>query len=477
MSWAGRQSRPSSSVLDRILGKSVPLWLVIAIVLFFALATVTISWQVMRAAFTSDERPLAQAAMAVATFPHQVKSVFGEIGRILSGEPDYDDIRAYPPDQSWSDFSLVQSKLEGVGEGLLVRHGPGKPERGWRVIAGAFRIHGSPLTAAVLLSPDLEIVHYWPLVEDGVPKANPPLHKMPHGLSVLSDGSVIYNFDGGVSLHKKDKCGRTVWALPGRYHHSVTLDDTETTVWSHRDEPNGDRSERMKLVQVATADGKILKEISAADIIAANPDIDILELRRLHVPDLHGNPPGEVGRWMHDPIHFNDIDPLPRALADRFPMFSPGDLLISARELNLLFVMDPATLAIKWWQVGATIRQHDGDWDADGQISAFNNRMSRGHSTITKIDPSTFARTVPVDGRKMNFYSRHRGSHQPLPGGGWLISSTQQGRILEVSANGEVALDFYNRLNEGKIAYSILAKAIFLPEDAVKPGAFQCGEN
>jgi hypothetical protein len=332
------------------------------------------------------------------------------------------------------------------------------------------------------VSPDLEIVHYWPLVEDGVTEANAPLRKMPHGLAPLSDGSVIYTFDGGASLHRKDKCGRTLWSLPGRYHHSVTPNDTGTTVWTHRDEPKseateGDRSQTMKLVEVATADGTIVREFSAADIIAANPDIDILELRRLHVPDNRGNPPGEVGPWMHDPIHLNDIDPLPQALADRFPMFSPGDLLISARELNLIFVMDPATLAIKWWRVGATIRQHDGDWGADGQISVFDNRMSRGYSTITRIDPSTFARTVAVDGRSMDLYSRHRGSHAPLPGGGWLISSTQQGRILEVSSDGEVALDFQNRLNEGNIDFSILSAAAFLPEDAINPGALQCGEN
>ncbi len=479
MRWMALQSRPSPSALDRILGRSVPLWLVVAIVLFFAVATVSFGWFVQRAAFVRDDRPIAQAAMAIATFPTEVKAVFIELGRLLSGQPDYGPIRAYPPDQSWSGFTPVASKLEGVGEGLLVRQGPGAPARGWRVIAGALQIHGSLQTAAVLLSPDLEIVHYWPLIEDGAidVKYGPPLRKMPHGFSMLSDGSVIYNFDGGASLHRKDKCGRTIWAIPGDYHHSVTPDDTETTVWTHRDSHGGDYAERMKLVQVAIADGKVVREISVPDIIAANPDIDILEVRRLHTPDKQGNSGGRRGPWMHDPIHLNDIDPLPRSLADRFPMFSPGDLLISARELNLIFVMDPATLAIKWWQMGATIRQHDGDWNADGQISAFNNRMSREYSTITRIDPATLARTVAVDGRNMDLYSRHRGSHQRLPNGGWLIASTQQGRILEVSPEGEVALDFYNRLTEDKSVYSILSGSVFLPEEAVNLQAFQCGEN
>jgi Arylsulfotransferase (ASST) len=477
--WMALQSSTSPSALDRVLGKSVPLWLVAAIVLVCVIGAVSFGWFVKRAAFVRDERPLAQAAMAIASFPTEAKEVVLDLGRLASGEPDYRPIRAYPPDQSWSEFAPVASKLEGVGEGLIVRRGPGTPARGWRVIAGVLQIRGSLQTAAVLLSPDLEIVHYWPLIEDGKIDANfqAPLRKAPHGLSMLKDGSVIYTFDGGNSLHKKDKCGRTVWALAGDYHHSVTADDTGTTVWTHRDEPSGDHAERMRLVQVATADGKIVREISAADIIAANPDIDILELRRLHTPDKAGNSAGRLGPWMHDPIHLNDIDPLPRSLADRFPMFAPGDLLISARELNLIFVMDPATLAIKWWQVGATMRQHDPDWDADGQISVFNNRMSRAYSTITRIDPATLKRTVVLDGLSMNFYSRHRGSHQPLPNGGWLVASTQQGRILEVAPDGKVALDFYNRVAGDTPMFTTLSSSIFLPAEDVAPEAFACGEN
>ncbi|MEZ5830571.1 MAG: arylsulfotransferase family protein [Dongiaceae bacterium] len=426
----------------------------------------------------NDERPLAQAALAVASFPRDAKAVFKEIARTASGEPDYDAVRAYPPKQAWAEFHSVRSRLVGIGEGLLVRRGPATPARGWRIIAGAIQIHGSLQTAAVLLSPDLEIVHYWPLIEDAEigMSYTPPLRKMPHGLAMLSDGSVIYTFDNGNSLHKKDVCGRTIWALPGKYHHSVTLDDTESTVWTHRDERTGDRARRMHLMQVATSDGKIVKDISVADIIAANPDIDILELRRLHTPDKLGNPRVELGQWMHDPVHLNDIEPLPRSLADRYPMFSPGDLLISARELNLIFVMDPSSLAIKWWVVGATIRQHDADWNRDGRISAFNNRMARGYSTIIEIDPVTLARSVVVDGRSTDFYSRHRGSHQRLPNGGWLISSTQQGRILEVAADGAIALDFQNQLTDGSQVCSMLSASLFFPEDSVDPGILECGE-
>lgn len=488
MRWQAVQFGPPPTALDRILGKSVPLWLVLAIVLLSALGTVAFAWYVKRAVLVADESPIARAAIKIASFPTDAKEVFAEIGRLASGSPNYTNIRAFPPEKLQSEFSPVGSSLEGVGEGLVVRRGPGMPARGWRVIGGIMQINGSLQNAAVLLSPDLEIVHYWPLVEDaaiGV-EFEPPLRKVLHGLTMLSDGSVIYSFDGGMSLHRKDKCGRTLWAIPGEYHHTVTPDETESTVWALRtdnvgetDEPSdtSDPAGDVKLVQVATADGKIVKEFTIADIIAANPEIDILELRRRHPPDLGGNAAGLAGQWLEDPIHLNDTDPLPSRLVDKFPMFSAGDLLISAREINLLFVIDPATLKAKWWHVGATIRQHDPDWQSDGTLSVFNNRTGRGYSDIVRIDPATGAASVTVDGRPIDFYTRRRGSHQPLPDGGFLIASTQQGRIIEVSADAQLALDFQHRVQEEGLAHTILSAGIFLPEGALNAGDFQCGEN
>ncbi len=463
-------------MLDRFLGALVPVWLVLALMLLMISSAVVFGWLVREAVLHEDEGRLSRAAVKVAAFPSDVKRVAAEVDRALTRSTDYSGLYAVPHDDAWKSAVAVPSATPVGIEGIMVRRGTATPVPGWRVLVGAFRIDGEIRNAAVMISPDLRIVHHWPLEEDGAVATRPqPIqHKFIHGFAILPDGSAIYSFDNGVSLHKKDLCGRTEWVVDGSYHHAVTADDEGRTVWTLRDEPEGEPPAKNRLVQIDVEEGRILRDISLADIIAANPDIDVLELRRPHGNDPGGNSAELPGRWLEDPFHLNDVDPLPAALADRFPMFAAGDLLVSAREINLVFVVDPQTLALKWWRVGATIRQHDPDWQPNGRITVYNNRMTRGYSEIVEIDPVTFARTVLVDGRQHGFYSRIRGKHQVLPDGGMLITASQQGRTLELSADGEMALEFHNVLDEAKPVLGALSEAMFFPADAFDIGGFRC---
>ena len=168
--------------------------------------------------------------------------------------------------------------------------------------------------------------------------------------------------------------------------------------------------------------------------------------------------------WTHDAFHPNDIDPLPEALVDLYPGFAAGDLLISLRSLNLVFVLDPDSREVKWWRAGLGRRQHDPDWNSRGTITNYNNNMHRRHSSIIEVDPHSMERRLRVDGADYDFYNWHRGKHDELPGGQFLITSPEQGRAFEVDADGRVIFDFHNAFSETHGPLGI-AEARFLPLD------------
>ena len=310
--------------------------------------------------------------------------------------------------------------------------------RGFRIIFGVFDF-GESLHGAILLDPDGKVQNTWRITQNDLPWPHKPDHMIfPHGFEVTRDGSIIVAYEAGNSLTKYDYCSRKRWQVEGGYHHSIDLFDEETFwVWGDT-EPQ--ETYGKKLMQMSVEDGSIIRTIKIVDIIRANPDSDILGIRQIDT---------ESGAtWANDPLHPNDIDPLPKELAGFYPDFAAGDLLVSMRSINLVFVLDPESLEIKWWRGGFGRRQHDPDWNARGTITIFNNNMHLGYSSIIEVDPRTMERRTLIDGADYGFYTRIRGKHQELSDGSILVTSPLQGRVFEVSPDGTVTFDFHNSFSE-----------------------------
>lgn len=443
--------------------KTIPIWLFLLCLLSGALFTVVFGWAVKSTVLGSDRSGFfGRAAVSVASFPTMVRNVFEEL------LPEIDKGARVPRTKiNLTDFFNVDQQ-PGIGvTGLLIRADKAAMVRasGWRILVGAFVIGGEVKNAALALSPGLEITKVWFLTESATngKEPRPGNRKFVHGFDIMSDGSVIFSFDGGVSLQRLNYCGVVVWATGGRFHHAVTLDDREVSVWSLL----GD-----EVVQVSTVTGKITRRFSMDDIAAANPTIDILEIRKRDENDGGVNSRNTSEKYLDQPFHLNDVDPLPRNLADLFDGFAAGDLLVSARSLNLIFVVDPDTLEVKWWRVGAVRRQHDPDWSQTGNIAVFDNRMSRDYSRIVSISPKSYRTKVIVDGRNSDFYSRVRGKHQFTAVGNLIVTSTQQGRVFEIDPNGKIVLEIFNtKPGSDKVNY-VVSQVIWLP-----PNAFEFAEK
>lgn len=303
-------------------------------------------------------------------------------------------------------------------------------ERGYRVIFGAFDFEET-LWGAILIDPDGRVINTWRLSTDEMPlSTEPAFRKNMYGVDILPDGSIIFIMhEAGGGIVKVDYCGRRTWTIDGSYHHAMTLTE-DGNFWTFE----GQQTDfDHVLAEFNATSGKLVRRIDMKDVRAANPDTHIFWL--------------QPSKKLPDAVHGNDIEPLPKALAGDFPQFSAGDLLISYKMVNLVFVLDPNTLKIKWWRIGPWNRQHDADWNKGGYISVFSNNQASDirYSNIVTINPRNFESRIPVKGAEYDLFSSFNGMHQITDTGATLATSSRQGRIVEVNADGKVVFEFVNQ--------------------------------
>ena len=262
-----------------------------------------------------------------------------------------------------------------------------------------------------------------------------------------STGTLFDNVS--TTIQAQDFCGKKLWTLSDVYsHHSI--------------EPTGDgyiwNFDNLFFEKRRVDDGVLVERFSIFDLIEANPDLHVLEPRlkldwkikdlgksKKAVMDFEELP--EIG--LFDPFHFNDITPLTESLSKKFPAFRPGDLLISARSLNLVFIVRPSTKKIIWYRFGLISRQHDPDFSPDGKISVYDNRTHNDYSHISELDVETNKISVLVDGKNFGWFNKGSGNHQILDDSS-IIFVDSFGRILHVDREGKVIFSFLNSFDENR---------------------------
>ena len=307
-----------------------------------------------------------------------------------------------------------------------------------------------------LIDTDGTIQHSW-LIDYPTIVGSGPSMTFPHGVKPLADGSLLVNFDLAYALARLDACGKPLWArTDGVYHHEISSTGNEFWTWFGEAGRVYDGNE---LVRFDPETGTLEERIHLVDdvILASDQNRIALAIGPDHVFDR-----GALIGKGRDDFHPNDGTPLPTAIADAFPMFNAGDLLISLRNVNMIAVVDRQTKAIKWHRQGPWIWQHDPDWHADGTISVFGNNPARLRSQIYVVDPASGTVSAPLeDGAP--FFTDIMGSHQRLPSGNWLITANRTGRVLEVTATGELVREIHNIINDDFSA--LIVRSEWLPAD------------
>ena len=321
---------------------------------------------------------------------------------------------------------LVEARTVGrkPGDDGFRVHAPGAAAPGFVLVAGLSPDQDVSFHAVTLYDTEGRQVHRWPVDYAMIdPDGLKPRNVMLHGLEVFEDGSLAVTFDAGNVLARIDACGRPMWTRDGAFHHSVTADG-EGGLWAWRDHD---------IVRLDAETGEVTYTLSLErQILTANGQEGVFTVRTF-ADD------GKAVRYEADPFHTNDVEPLRRDMADAFPMFEPGDLLISLREANLVAVVEPSEGRLRWWRHGPWHKQHDPDFQPDGTISVYDNRTGIGPSRILRVAPATGDISTVLEGTEQApFYSWQRGKHQFLPNGNILVTEAERGRVFEASPEGDL---------------------------------------
>lgn len=323
-----------------------------------------------------------------------------------------------------------------------------------------------------LIRRDGSVVRKWPLSYFGYfPDASflrtPPQSERnvdTHGTVLNPDGSVVVNFEYAGTV-KLDRCGATEWTVEAETHHSVEkaegggywvagrdyVESMRPGMYPPFTEMTASRTYKVDTIIRIDEDGRIVKTVSIPGLLLNGGLESVMTATGvIYVRD---------GSWDNELVHANKIAELDSRLAAQFPMFEAGDLAISLRQYNLVFVVDPDTWEIKWHQTGPWLRQHDPEFEADGTISVFNNNiywnaLGPGDvsgpdiprvSNIMKIDPATRQTRIVFGNRPgQEFVSVIRGKHDPMPNGG-LVTEFEAGRVFQYDDSGRIVWEYINR--------------------------------
>lgn len=358
---------------------------------------------------------------------------------------------------------LAERRYDGSG---VTTYDRDQVSDGYTLLAGFF----DELPEVRLIRLDGSIVQRWPVkyldlfpeTSHIFPKSDVPASNWNaaiHGVGISPEGSVVLNFDGKGTV-KLDRCGKVLWTVARMTHHSIDQ-SADGSYWAPSRHITEDEAEAHGHFQTPYRDDTILR-ISPDGEVISEVSVNKILIDNGLFSSLVANGSFETQMRAADVLHMNDIEELSDDDADRFALFSAGDLLLSLRHINMLLVVDPDDWQIKWYQSGPWLRQHDPDFQPDGTITVLNNNSDDtkrgdvlGGSTIMSVQPQSPGRNVSViygENDAQYFFTNTQGKHQLLENGNMLIAEYYAGRVLEVNSRGDIVWQYINYYDEENVA-------------------------
>lgn len=362
-----------------------------------------------------------------------------------AAEPGMDD-----PDEAARVLSLPYAS---TGRRAPAQHGVvfHDPDRTW----GTYNLYSSGHgPEAILVDMEGRFLHRWRLsYELAFPERDALDLPYWRRVRLLGDGSLVVLFQGG-GLIRVDQGSDLLWRLDrGTYNDlRIAADGTILTITkSLRRLPAFDDPVLEDAVLfVSPDDGRPLRQVSILGALLRSPYASVLDAR----------PPRA------DVLHVNTLEPIER---DDLPApFLRGRILFSAREPDLLGLLDVGEERVVWARQGPWLRQHEPRFLENGHLLLFDNQGGPGgRSRILELDPASLE--IAWSFAHPSFDSPQAGTCARLPNGNTLITSSEGGRAFEITRDGEVVWELVSPHRGGRDDELVAAlwEVIRLGEDAV----------
>jgi hypothetical protein len=274
----------------------------------------------------------------------------------------------------------------------------------------------------------------------------------------------------GYGLVKLDKNSNVIWAYSANVHHDFCVEGDRIYLLTQQLDAKPPTELDLpafpylpEQLVVLSSEGRELEIIPLYEALRGSPYflhfLAALEQKPPApqpgggAPAQSGNEPPSSPRAVPKPsvlqtdttdiLHSNSVRVLGRDLAERFPQFPPGMILISLRTPGLLIGLDPQKHAVVWATGGPWAGQHDAQFLANGHLLLYDNLGSKKGARVLEYDPVSQAIMWAYSSEKDHpLIAPFQGGAQRLPNGNTLIVEPSR-RVLEATTNKTVVWQYH----------------------------------